>query len=69
MNLCCRLLETRWTSDTHVFEGLGPSADPPAAVQASEEGVAEDVDHHGQRVNGGAVESQGVLETLLVEER
>lgn len=55
-------------SDTHVFKGLGPSADPPAAVQASEESVAEDVDHHGQRVNGGAVEGQGVFEALLVEE-
>lgn len=60
---------TRRTPDTHVIEGFGPGADPPAAVQTPEESVAEDVDHHGQRVNGGAVERQAVLKTLLVEER
>lgn len=56
-------------ADAHIFKGLGPGADPPTAVQAPEQRVAEDVDHHGQRVNGGAVESQGVPETLLVEQR
>lgn len=59
----------RRTTNTHVIEGFGPGADPPAAVQAPEESVAEDVDHHGQRVNSGAVECQAVLETLLVEGR
>lgn len=59
--------ETRVVRATHIIKGFGPGSDPPGAVQAPQESVAQHVDSHRQRVDRGAVERNAVFESLLRE--
>lgn len=56
-------------TNTHIIKGFGPGSDLPSTVQASEQGVAQYVDSHRQRVNRGAVEGDAVSETLFIERK